>query len=86
MAGDAGARLEHVPQGAFAVARPDIDRAHRIGQQRVVTAYRLALRGTVEERILALQAKKRGLIEATLDEHSPLMAGLAENELEELLG
>jgi SNF2 family DNA or RNA helicase len=40
----------------------------------------------VEERILALQAKKRGLIEATLDEHSPLMAGLAEGELEELLG
>ncbi len=69
-----------------AVEAQAIDRAHRIGQQRVVTAYRLALRGTVEERILSLQAKKRGLIEATLDEHSPLMAGLAENELEELLG
>ncbi len=69
-----------------AVEAQAIDRAHRIGQQRVVTAYRLALRGTVEERILALQAKKRGLIEATLDEHSPLMAGLAEGELEELLG
>jgi superfamily II DNA or RNA helicase len=69
-----------------AVEAQAIDRAHRIGQQRVVTAYRLALRGTVEERILALQAKKRGLIEATLDEQSPLMTGLAENELEELLG
>jgi hypothetical protein len=69
-----------------AVEAQAIDRAHRIGQQRVVTAYRLAMRGTVEERILALQQKKRGLIEATLDENSPLMTGLAEGELEELLG
>jgi len=68
-----------------AVEAQAIDRAHRIGQQRVVTAYRLAIRGTVEERILALQQKKRGLIEATLDEHSPLMTGLGEGELEELL-
>lgn len=69
-----------------AVESQAIDRAHRIGQQRVVTAYRLAMRGTVEERILALQQKKRGLVEATLDEHSPLMSGLAEGDLEELLG
>jgi superfamily II DNA or RNA helicase len=68
-----------------AVEAQAIDRAHRIGQQRVVTAYRLAMRGTVEERILALQQKKRGLIEATLDENSPLMTGLGEGELEELL-
>ncbi|MDZ4289918.1 MAG: SNF2-related protein, partial [Prosthecobacter sp.] len=59
-----------------AVEAQAIDRAHRIGQQRVVTAYRLAIRGTVEERILALQARKRGLIEAAMDEQSPLMAGL----------
>jgi SNF2 family DNA or RNA helicase len=39
----------------------------------------------VEERILALQQKKRGLVEATLDEHSPLMSGLGEGDLEELL-
>ncbi|MES2598858.1 MAG: DEAD/DEAH box helicase [Verrucomicrobiota bacterium] len=68
-----------------AVESQAIDRAHRIGQQRVVTAYRLAMRGTVEERILALQQKKRGLVEATLDENSPLMSGLAESDLEGLL-
>ncbi len=50
-----------------AVESQAIDRAHRIGQQRVVTAYRLAMRGTVEERILALQAKKRGLQENRCD-------------------
>lgn len=68
-----------------AVEAQAIDRAHRIGQQRVVTAYRLAIRGTVEERILSLQAKKRGLVEAALDEKSPLMAGLDERDLESLI-
>jgi SNF2 family DNA or RNA helicase len=68
-----------------AVESQAIDRAHRIGQQRVVTAYRLAMRGTVEERILALQVKKRGLVEASLDEQSPLMSGLLESDLESLI-
>lgn len=68
-----------------AVEAQAIDRAHRIGQQRVVTATRLAMRGTVEERILALQAKKRGLVEAALDEESPLMSGLQIEDLEQLM-
>lgn len=68
-----------------AVEAQAIDRVHRMGQQKVVTACRLAMRGTVEERILALQAKKRGLVEAALDEQSPLMSGLQEDELQDLL-
>ncbi len=43
------------------------DRAHRIGQNRPVMVHRLVARDTVEERILALQARKRGLAEAVLD-------------------
>jgi SNF2 family DNA or RNA helicase len=43
------------------------------------------MRGTVEERILALQVKKRGLVEASLDEQSPLMSGLLESDLESLI-
>jgi superfamily II DNA or RNA helicase len=43
-----------------------IDRAHRIGQRRTVLAYRLIARGTVEERILELQAGKRRLAEEIL--------------------
>ncbi|QDE67417.1 helicase [Myxococcus xanthus] len=42
------------------------DRAHRIGQQRPVMVYRLVSQGTVEEKILTLQAKKRELFEAAL--------------------
>lgn len=37
------------------------DRAHRIGQTRPVTVYRLLTRGTVEEKVVRLQAKKRDL-------------------------
>ena len=38
------------------------DRAHRIGQTRVVTSYRLVCPGTVEEKVLALQDEKRALL------------------------
>jgi superfamily II DNA or RNA helicase len=42
------------------------DRAHRIGQNRPVMVYRLVAEHTVEERILALQERKRALSEAAL--------------------
>lgn len=68
-----------------AVEAQAIDRAHRLGQERVVTALRLVTRGTVEEKILKLQAQKRGLIEAALDETAPMMTGLTEEDLEQVL-
>jgi superfamily II DNA or RNA helicase len=42
------------------------DRAHRIGQRRPVTVYRLVAQGTIEEKILALHARKRALAEGIL--------------------
>jgi SNF2 family DNA or RNA helicase len=50
-----------------AVEMQATDRAHRIGQTRPVTVYRLLTRGTVEEKVLQLQAKKRALA-AAIDE------------------
>ncbi len=44
------------------------DRAHRIGQTRPVVSLRLVAEDTVEERILALQERKRELVRAALDE------------------
>jgi superfamily II DNA or RNA helicase len=44
------------------------DRAHRIGQERPVMVYRLLAEDTVEERILALQKRKRALADAVLGE------------------
>jgi SNF2 family DNA or RNA helicase len=43
------------------------DRAHRIGQTKSVTVYRLVSRGTVEEKILAMHGDKRALVAGVLD-------------------
>ena len=42
-------------------------RAHRIGQRRPVTAYRLVARGTIEERIVEMHASKRALADGLLE-------------------
>jgi len=68
-----------------AVEAQATDRAHRIGQQRVVTSYKLIARGTVEEKILALQQRKRAVIDATLESEQPLMEGLSMDEIAEML-
>jgi len=43
------------------------DRAHRIGQQRPVTVYRLVMEGTIEEQIVELHARKRDLANSLLE-------------------
>ncbi len=68
-----------------AVEAQATDRAHRIGQMRVVTAYKLITVDTVEEKIVRLQEKKRAAIDAAIDSEEPLMNGLTTDELEELL-
>ncbi|XP_010487522.1 PREDICTED: helicase-like transcription factor CHR28 isoform X1 [Camelina sativa] len=45
-----------------------IDRAHRIGQTRTVTVTRIAIKNTVEERILTLQERKRKIVASALGE------------------
>ncbi|MEB3283724.1 MAG: DEAD/DEAH box helicase [Candidatus Sericytochromatia bacterium] len=42
------------------------DRAHRIGQTRQVFSYKLIARGTVEEKVLSLQAQKRQIVQDVL--------------------
>jgi SNF2 family DNA or RNA helicase len=60
------------------------DRAHRIGQDRPVMVYRLVAENTVEERILALQERKRAIADAALGEASGA-AALSREDLLELL-
>lgn len=64
-----------------------IDRAHRIGQMRPVTIHRVLIEGTVEDRIIELQEKKRALISEALDEKSAANLGrLGVQELAYLFG
>ncbi len=60
------------------------DRAHRIGQTRPVTVYRLVARGTIEEQMLALHADKRALVSGVL-EGKDTAAKLSSQELLGLL-
>ena len=49
-----------------AVESQAADRAHRIGQHRPVTIYRLVTKDTVEEKVIALHAVKQRLVEDML--------------------
>ena len=64
-----------------AVEAQATDRAHRIGQKNVVTSYKFIARGTVEEKILALQEEKKQMMEAGLVGAGALVPGLEEGEL-----
>jgi superfamily II DNA or RNA helicase len=68
-----------------AVETQAVDRAHRIGQERPVIAYRLIARDTVEEKILELQATKRDLAEAVLAQSGGALRKLSPDDLELLL-
>jgi SNF2 family DNA or RNA helicase len=67
-----------------AVEAQATDRAHRIGQTRVVTSYKLITRGTVEEKILNLQNRKREIIASTLSGEEQLANNLTWEELQGL--
>jgi hypothetical protein len=69
-----------------AVETQATDRAHRIGQQRAVTVYRLVARGTIEDKIGELKRRKRELAEAIVGEDAGALAGLSEQDVLRLVG
>ena len=67
-----------------AVEQQAIDRAHRIGQTKVVTAYRLVAAGTIEEKIQLLKGKKKELVASVLSEDQGGAKKLTKADLEDL--
>jgi hypothetical protein len=61
------------------------DRAHRIGQRRLVQVYRLLTAGTLEEKIDALLANKRALADRIVGAGEAWLTELSEDELRRLL-
>jgi len=51
-----------------AVERQATDRAHRIGQNKPVFVYKLIIKDSVEEKILAMQQRKQSLSDATVEQ------------------
>ena len=61
------------------------DRAHRIGQKRSLQIYKLILKDTIEERILALQQSKADLVEKIIEADGDSLSAISPEELLALL-
>lgn len=68
-----------------AVEQQAADRAHRIGQKKVVQVIRLVTQGTVEEKMYELQQKKKNLIEEVIRPGEGALSALSEQEIREIL-
>lgn len=69
-----------------AVESQAIDRSHRIGQTQPVTAYRIIARDTIEEKVAALQSKKKKLAEAIITANDHILKSMTMDDLTLLLG
>jgi superfamily II DNA or RNA helicase len=61
-----------------------VDRTHRIGQTRNVMVYRLIASDTIEEKVMALKARKADLFASVLDEGNVFGSSLSANDIREL--
>jgi SNF2 family DNA or RNA helicase len=68
-----------------AVERQATDRAHRIGQDKPVFVYKLIAAGTVEEKILDLQARKADIAESLFEATGASSIDLRPEDIEALL-
>ncbi|HEY0807128.1 MAG TPA: C-terminal helicase domain-containing protein, partial [Pseudonocardiaceae bacterium] len=61
-----------------------VDRTHRIGQTRNVMVYRLIAKDTIEERVMALKARKAELFTNVMDDGNVFGGGLDADDIREL--
>ena len=77
--------IHYDPWWNTAVQDQATDRAHRIGQTRVVNVYKLIVKGTIEERIVEMQMNKQKLADDILSGEGVASAALSREDLLELL-
>ncbi len=68
-----------------AVENQAIDRAHRIGQDKPVMVYRLVAAGTIEEKMLQMQARKGDLAKSILTDDGDVIRTLTAEDLQWVL-
>ncbi len=77
--------IHYDPWWNVAAQNQATDRAHRIGQTKKVTVYKLIARHSVEEKILKLQETKRDLAEQVMNGGLGQLGSMSRDELLELL-
>ncbi|MBP3879118.1 MAG: DEAD/DEAH box helicase [Lachnospiraceae bacterium] len=77
--------IHYDPWWNLAVQNQATDRAHRIGQTKVVNVYKLIVKGTIEEKIVEMQESKRQLADDILQADGVSSASISREELLELL-
>ena len=78
--------IHYDPWWNVAVQNQATDRAHRIGQKHVVTVYKLVSEGTIEEKIIAIQERKKELAKQVLEGEGMDSVSFTKEEILELLG
>ncbi len=77
--------IHYDPWWNLAVQNQATDRAHRIGQEKVVSVYKLIVKNSIEEKILHMQEAKKNLADEILSGENGNITSMSKQELLELL-
>ena len=78
--------IHYDPWWNLAVQNQATDRAHRLGQTKTVTVYKLIMKDSIEEKILKMQEAKKDLADEILKGENGNLGSLSQEELRALIG